>query len=316
MIILTNRQVQHESSTQNATSFSSDGNLFAEVMPEKNSEALFIAEANWNGSNLAEDYMKAEHWSTTFNGNATDEKLTNALAAAEHKKFLIYIHGFDQPFCRTLMKATRLEQEFGVTVILFSWPSHPPVPKTLIGRKATRYITNKSRRRARRAAPTLAKAFQIIGSAFKSLDAQSSLNMLVHSMGNLVLKKTIEYKQDCTAHCTIENIILHQAEVPALNHERWSDHLSAKQTFITINLNDFALKALYFVKTKRLGRSLKHLNSTKTHYVDFTHAQEVDNRHTIFLNSLDNPNIREFFQKNFSGEKWEFDQDSKITTLQ
>jgi esterase/lipase superfamily enzyme len=296
MIILSNRKAQR---SPDGTPFL-DGNLFGETMPSKTSTELFLAEGEWTGSVEFEDYENASNWKTKFHDNG-DKNTFQSLLETSDKHILVFIHGFDQPFMRSMMKAAKLEAEFDVQVVLFSWPSHPPVPKTFIGRKALRYVSNKSRRRAKRSAPALIQALKMTSEAFAAVHGNRTLNVLAHSMANLVLKRAFEYDAEYAAKLPFTNVLLHQAEVPAKGHSVWTDKLNSANTFVTINENDFALKALWLVKSARLGSSLNHLESDNITYVDLTQASDVENRHTIVLHSLSNEKIRGFLTNVFHG---------------
>lgn len=277
--------------------------LFKEHMPFKQSDQVFLANATFQGTDLKSDFDDPDAWNCDFFGKASSaaavQKLEQTLRhrLKVNPNVLVFVHGFDQSFPKTLRKATQLEEIYGVTVMLFTWPSQPPVLGKVLSNKFGRYITNKSRRRAKRSASALIQSLNLAqrtASAMQSI----SFSMLCHSMGNLALKHALLQGMSCPS---FDHVMLHQAEVPAENHQTWVNRIQSKSTFITMNENDFALMVLGPFKSPRLGTKVA-APEANAFYLDLTKTKAVGNRHTIYLNSVKNETLKRCFDQIFKGQ--------------
>lgn len=126
----------------------------------------------------------------------------------------------------------------------------------------------------------------------------NQLSLVVHSMGNFLLQKTLEHKNGLPPG--FQNIVSHQADVKSSNHVSWMPMLSAyasHKLYFTVNVLDYVLAASNMLHKingvrdrERLGRSVRikpdgiyqgYIQSS-ARYLDFTDGYGVDVMHEIF----------------------------------
>ncbi len=213
---------------------------------------------------------------------------------------LFYVHGFNQSFVECLQQARQLQQRYKVGVVLFSWPSNPG------GFIIDEY--KKAQAIAKISNVALDRIFEKIGRYITetiTTDCGVSFNLLMHSMGNFLFQGYIEDPIFTGETRFFDNIVLHQADVDNQNHAGWVDRLRyAMRVYITINERDAALDASDIISPNRLGNTVRKLNAKRANYINFTNANNVKFDHEIFGDTADrNDNIKDFFQRAFSGEK-------------
>lgn len=222
------------------------------------------------------------------------------------KHCLFYVHGYGKEFVETLEQAYRLQQKYGIEVILFSWPSNTG------GIALKQYKDVK--RRAFSSSTALDNIFEKIAEYLKFdfnkeklLECELHFNLMTYSMGNYIFQKYVEESiYDGETHM-FTNIILCQSDVDNQGHEIWVNKIQAgKRIYITINENDKILgwSDANFQKD-RLGRTAKNLISKNAIYIDFTDGKNVKNNHQVWNLDQDNPTVSKFFQSVFRGERGE-----------
>lgn len=247
-----------------------------------------------------------------------ESSLLSHIEQESDKKWVFFIHGFHQDPEENINKARSLSENHNVNVIAFAWPSRPeshtlseteiisnigqgiisgrPLPAALLHAaidtgmaylKDTSKNYKPAQRNARDSKLDLLKAFNIVSNEFKLEPC-----LLVHSMGNYLLKNVVnEEENDLPIRCN--NIILHQADVNAYNHE-WVKELyfnlvGRTNLYITTNVHDFVLSSSSIRKTlknkkniERLGQTKKNYLIGKIKYLDFSYGEHVNNEHEFF----------------------------------
>ena len=256
-------------------------------------------------------------------------------AQREQKSILFFVHGYNNDVEDVLATAEQLENKHGVIVVPFTWPANGG--GSLTGAMA--YKSDKSDARASEGALNRAvgkiqflhsllisgrkkelrtkaenkhknnpEAAQALFSKLMSKECSSTINLLCHSMGNYVFKKTLLNGDSATSQLVFDNVCLVAADANNHNHASWVENLDVrKRVYIVINENDFALKASRIKpgdeQKARLGHYLKKLNSDNAHYVNVTDANLVDNMHTYFVgDAMQNVRLRKMFTGMFNGE--------------
>lgn len=274
-----------------------------------------------------------DHKSITFYPHGKESVLFSDVAAEEYKKpWLVFLHGFHQDPAETVEKARLLQEIHGVNVVLFSWPSHPQPIKSFemqkIKKELKAYIQSmlfgfvrpdlitmlllevkkfikdftSNYKPARKNAENSTEDFY---AALFLLDQQllprvgiKRLSMIVHSMGNYLLQRTLYDKNGLPL--IFNNIVSHEADVKASNHASWVPGLfgySINKVYVTVNSADSVLAASnilhrYYKEkdTSRLGQSTR-LKPDGMHqgyiqkivkYIDFTDGEGIDCEHEIF----------------------------------
>jgi len=268
-----------------------------------------------------------------FFPKGSEAELFSGISPTElNKPWVFFVHGFNQDPQSNIDKARALSANHGVNVIAFAWPSRPVdetmgwddagksivkgVLKGLSGTaiiydllllKATRFLKDKWKnyppaiRNAEESNTDLIAALNLIKD---QLHLTRPLVLLVHSMGNYLLQKTLQGVDKLPNK--FGNIILHQADATSPGFD-WVKKLNANlhlnsqnqpaKLYITINSPDFVLGAstlrraiLRKDKVERIGQVRKNHVKGDIHYLDFSDGEWVDNEHEFFHLAKDNTN--------------------------
>jgi esterase/lipase superfamily enzyme len=255
------------------------------------------------------------------NGNHPSKKLFVELINRMLKKkrnCLFFVHGFNNVIKDVVERCMDFQKEFDVEVIAFSWPADEGL------RGATNYRSQKHEAKLSVNAldRCLEKLNEYLTKHFEETEKKNAkkkeadrekcdltFNFALHSMGNYLLKNLMNSSVYDGETLIFDNVILMAADANNEDHTQWVDRIAhRKRIYITINENDKALavsRAKFGKLQKaRLGHYTKNLLSTKAVYLDFTHAEGVDDSHAYFEKDPVNKNqaIREVFGKIFNGQ--------------
>ncbi len=223
----------------------------------------------------------------------------------DSKNCVFLVHGFRQSFKKSLKKGWRIQQRYGVEVIVFSWPSNPG------GLVISEY--RDAKRMALASAGALDKTLEKLGaylhqpfnlSALQACETRFSL--MAYSLGNLLLKNYVESNLYNEETQIFENIVLCQADVDNRGHRDWVENInSGRRIYITINENDKTLgwSDINF-QPGRLGNTFKNLNAANARYYDFSNGPYVGNTHGVFYEET-NDVVKEFFNLALNGKRVE-----------
>lgn len=256
-------------------------------------------------------------------------------ARKESKSILFFVHGYNNDVADILKTAEQLEKTHGVIVVPFTWPANGggAVSGTIA------YKSDKSDARASEGAlnRVVAKAqffhnllvsgrkkelqaqaeekhknnhpaAQALFSRLMNVECPSTLNLLCHSMGNYVLKKTLLNGGSSTSQLVFDNVCLVAADTNNYKHASWVQNIDVRnRVYIVINENDFALRAARIKpgdeQKARLGHYIKKLNSDNAHYVNVTDANLVGSMHSYFTgDAMENIKLKEMFSAMFNGK--------------
>ncbi len=293
---------------------------------------VVLAERTNDGDVLYTGLLSADANQIKFYAKGSEDTLFSTIDPAEKSKpWVFFIHGFHQDPEENIKKAKKLSNHHNVNVIAFSWPSRP-LDETLKGADVAETIIKDLAKRALGVAtiwklaidagssylndtlknykPALENAKKSKIDLLAAIDlVENKLNLsappvlLVHSMGNFLLKNTMLSIEHLPMKCS--NMILHQADVNAEGHD-WVKKLNASLTeeaklYITVNVHDFVLWASSQRKTlkqqkstERLGQTRRHYVEGDIHYLDFTYGESVNNDHEFFKLSRDKSNENVF----------------------
>lgn len=259
-------------------------------------------------------------------------------ARKENKSILFFVHGYNNDVRDVLKTAEQLEKEHGVIVVPFTWPANGGGAVT----GTIAYKSDKSDARASEGALNRAvgkiqfyhnllvtanknslqlkaelkhknnrQAAQELFSKLMSMECPSTLNLLCHSMGNYLLKKTLLNSGNATSQLVFDNSCLVAADTNNDNHAAWVENLDVrKRIYIVINENDFALKSSRIKpgdeQKARLGHYSKKLNSDNANYINVSNANLVGNLHSYFVgDAMKNVELKKMFTGMFNGESVE-----------
>ena len=277
--------------------------------------------------------VNSNYKSIDFYPRGDESQLFDSINADEYAKpWLVFLHGYHQDPEETVQKAKLLHDIHGVNVVLFSWPSHPmPIKafdvdnifdelksyalsmifsaqrpsllayflgemKNFVADYKNNY--KPARANAEKSTDDFYAALQLIAQHLRPRISQRKLSLVVHSMGNYLLQRTLLDKNDLPIK--FWNIVSHQADVKSSNHASWVSGLfgySANKLYVTVNLLDFVLASsniLHRINRKKdcecLGQSVQ-INPDGLHqgyahqmvrYLDFTDGYGIDIKHEIF----------------------------------
>ena len=183
---------------------------------------------------------------------------------AARKPVVLYVHGRGNEPKKTMKRRIleTLEADYGVKVLMFNWDSkallfHRPVPEAHEGAPYFRDVVNVMGRY--RASHPETKAINV--------------SLLVHSMGNLVLRSALDGLDLSTPGGPLfSNILMTGSDEDAEGHNRWVETLSARHTIlITINEKDSTLRKSNHPDGKTpLGLNPKPPLATNAYYLDVT----------------------------------------------
>lgn len=217
------------------------------------------------------------------------------------KPCCIFVHGFNQDWGKNFKKCKEIEA-YGVNVIAFSWPSNPG-PQRWWGKLKEYRSAQKNARRSTIALERFFDKFSDYHSSTVGLKRIRSL--VVHSLGNYLFQSFVSglgFEQQVRF---LNNIILHQADVNSVGHEKWADSLAVNcRVLATINETDDILDYSDIINPDRLGNTLENLNSNVIKYFNFGRIPEADDEHRLWVPpTTENTSAKQFFASVFNGKK-------------
>ena len=276
-----------------------------------------------------------------------------------HRNWLLFLHGNNQEFEDNIKKCQRLHDQYGMNIIAFSWPSRPSVSKQdmadaarklsfdalivraltaavpVLGKKLFRKLSQylKSEINAQKSAAAFNKVLGLVENRIKGdfSDGELKLNFLSYSLGNRVLRHTVDEDSFDNGDGLFSNHIMCQADVDHDNHELWVDDMDySKRLYITHNEYDLVLGVSDIQNRDRLGNTTDTLPiDLPCRYVDFSEGKNVAGTHTLFFlnengndKQLDDGSIkydnsttvRKFFNNTFLGKNVFPNRDPAIST--
>ncbi|MEJ2317026.1 MAG: alpha/beta hydrolase [Gammaproteobacteria bacterium] len=261
-----------------------------------------------------------------------------AQAREEKRSILFFVHGYNNDVEDVLNRAHHMEKRYGVIVVPFSWPADGGGLKGVANYKNDKNDAKASVVALDRMLGFINRNLVLLTSnnltGFwheasrkhpKDLEKRDSLyarlvdkhcpftiNLMLHSMGNYVLKQMLKSSISVGTGLTFDNILMVAADTNNLDHSLWVDRLHfRRRLYITINEDDNALAASRMKsgqdQLSRLGHTLSGLMSTKAKYINFTNAPYVGNSHAYFEGNAvtRNKQIHRFFRLALNGKSAE-----------
>jgi len=250
---------------------------------------------------------KATFWSEDSIAYEKVDSLTLMQMMSERPgNWLMFVHGAGKTFQRAVWRAFDIAYYYNMNVVAYSWPSADPRDLSFKGFKHQLMKYQQS-------LPHFKKSFEFIR-AFKehSMKANESLNLLLHSMGNMLLEDLVNNGElNDMPHDLFDNVILNAASVKQENHKAWVEKLKIqKRIYITMNRGDVNLKGVrvFLRQGIQLGQKLKSPPADNAIYINFTKAVGFKlppgKSHTYFMaETADNhPEIKAFYNNIFNGK--------------
>lgn len=253
------------------------------------------------------------------------------------RNFALFVHGFNNNMQDALDRAAAFQRNYGVEVLVFSWPANGGGAKGVVSYKSDKSDARASIGALDRVLEKLNGSLQTIHAQheervtkianerfaddaaawdqFYTTEAEKwcpfSINLILHSMGNYLFKCLVQSSVYHGQELIFDNVVMAAADTNTENHASWVEKIPArKRIFITINEDDFALKASRMKmgerQRARLGHYLFNLNANNAIYVNFTNAKHVGRSHGYFEGKpLQNPKVKAFFKHALNGKEAE-----------
>jgi esterase/lipase superfamily enzyme len=225
------------------------------------------------------------------------------------KPVVVFVHGRGDEPKKSLqggafvtgLAVHKIELGYDVSVLMFNWDSDFPGMEFWDRDQPLRNTEPAAERFA--GLLSQLKAYQA-----EKLDRPRPV-LLTHSMGSIVLQKTIEANNWLTESC-FKYVLLSQPDADDVGHEDWVEKLaSVEKLFITMNANDWVL--LKSTQSRPAGRKALGLVpgsfSNKATYIDLSNAGlrgKKDEDHEVFGKNAMNGQVHvcEFFTQVITGK--------------
>ncbi len=252
------------------------------------------------------------------------------------RNLLFFVHGFNNDLKAVLDRAHKLEKNFNVEVVPFSWPANGGGVKGIASYKSDKrdarasvgaldrcfgklfgYLEAFNEERVRRVCDEAEKKYPDNIELRDSYITEEcdrgcpfTVNMLLHSMGNYLFKHVLKSSVYRGNRLLFDNVILASADTNNKDHVEWVNRIQARRrVYITINEDDSVLMASRMKagqeQLARLGHYRYNLHSNQVAYVSFTGSKHVGNSHAYFEDALKNPQVKKFFQLAINGKRTE-----------
>ena len=258
----------------------------------------------------------------------------SADGSGKGRNLLFFVHGYNNDVVSVLDRAERLETNYGVEVIPFTWPAHGGGARGVVSYKSDKRDALASTGALDRCLGRLAEILKGIHEEHvRQVEAEANrrfpddaekwdrffsaqahkwcpftINMMLHSMGNYVFKHLLKSSVYRGEQLVFDNVLMVAADTNNENHVEWVDRIHCRgRIYITINERDSALSAsrmkLGEQQKARLGHHPYRLDSRQAVYVDFTDQSHVTTSHAYFEDRpLRNAQVRKFFDEAINGD--------------
>ena len=257
--------------------------------------------------------------------------IDSALAERDNPKHIVFfVHGFNNALEDVVLRCDLLAKTYGVEVVAFSWPANgggvrgvasylddkrdaqasvvaldramDKARQLLLDLRASAIDSIIGEARKERGARVNSERFRERVSAMADADCPVRTTLMLHSMGNYLLERTLKSSALRGSLPLFDNIAICAADVNNAMHAEWIDRLQPRsRLYVTINEDDGALRASRLKggdeQLARLGHWTNQLDSTQATYVDFTNVKRVGSSHAYFEGEpVENPAVKKFFK--------------------
>lgn len=249
------------------------------------------------------------------------------------KHLLLFVHGFNNNMEDVLERAARLEEQYGVEVLCFSWPANGGGARGVLSYKSDKrdalasigaldrvlekmkvlleefnaHYVAELEGKAQKKFANNGEAWDRYFSKEVNKRCPFTINLMLHSMGNYLFKHLLSSSTYNANHLMFDNVIMVAADANNEQHAQWVDRIQCRnRVYITINEKDSALMASRMKMGEqqkvRLGHYTKKLDSKIATYIDVTDQPHVGDSHAYFEgDALANKKVEAFFHTVFNG---------------
>lgn len=264
------------------------------------------------------------------------------MLSAERRNIVLFVHGYNNTALDAVRRAWKIQEKYGVEVIVFTWPSNGGGSRFLedLHGKLS-YKSDKSDARSSIGAldRVLSRMHDLIMQLNKGVFSEASdwakkhnphnaeerkrliaqylrkqscpfnVSILAHSMGNYLYKKMLLSSDErLSRNIYFDNVILKAADANHSRHRERVEKINIRQrVYILINTNDSALglstRKVGDQQEPRLGNTIAHQNAANATYIDFTGS--IGDEHSYFTCEDITTDLRKlevFFKSALNGE--------------
>ncbi len=228
--------------------------------------------------------------------------------AAKNKDFVVYGEGMGKTFPSAVDRATRLTRLYDVVTIMFDWPSHRP---GLSGSKD--YKT--ARLQCKDISKPMVKLFNEINDLKQAKKiADQKMALLLHSLGNRLIKEAVTNNFLEVKTKLFDNIVLNAACVKMRGHKKWLEKLIIQdKIYVTRNNHDRTLNLARIAGlSKRLGMHNRWRKANNAIYLNFSEPLKHEHNYFLMNNLLRrHPDIKLIYDDIFHAKNISFDDIKK-----
>jgi hypothetical protein len=227
------------------------------------------------------------------------EGFEEGMAAVNHgEDILLFVHGHGKSMPSVLTRASRIRDKYGVTVVVFDWPS-------------MNMNFNTSLSRVRRCGENFYNLLLQFDRYREQMQVGQSLTLMLHSLGNyFITHLVVNGNNQYLDRPIFDNIIMNSAAVRSREHGKVLSQIRfTRRLYVVINRNDRVLRGAQLLTSGRmLGNEVMKPLASGAVYVDFTCVAGTE--HTYFTGYNDfeysQPAIGYFFDEAIHGRKVDF----------
>lgn len=281
--------------------------IFASVRNCEENEAMFM---NYD----CNKEQKIHYFKIYFKGNNWNcvpaQNLSQCLKGIDSSSAVVYVEGLGKTFLTAIDRSTLFSRQYGKQIIMFDWPTYRP---DLNGGKNFRISLNESEE--------VSKIFCVFLDSLNTYKvnhprAFKSLSLLMHSMGNLLLKHAVENGCLKIQNELFNTIIFNAACVSQKNHSQWMKKINIqKKLYVTINNRDKVLRGAKLVTklSRQLGQQPKPEYAANALYIDFSRVLEKEHNYFLFPSVLNtHPYIKDIYNLLLSGTEPDFSDENRF----
>jgi hypothetical protein len=222
---------------------------------------------------------------------------------------VVYGEGMGKEFSGAIDRATRLTRVYDVTTVMFDWPTYRP---NLSGGKNYRKAQIQSTEVSR----SLCDLFTELEKMKPVFNADSlNLSLLLHSLGNRLIKEAVMNDFINTKTKLFDNIILNAACVKMRRHRKWLEKLNIQdEIYLTRNNKDRTLLLAKLAGfTEQLGRRSALRKAKNAIYLNFSPVLEREHNYFLLTNLLaKHPDLKTIYSDIFHGKTINFGDEKKF----
>ncbi len=222
---------------------------------------------------------------------------------------LVYVEGMGKTFPSNLDRATRVTRLYGVTTVMFDWPTYSPF---MSGGKNYKVARMQS-----------VEVSRSLGKLFSDLDRLRTsgvtgyvkMSLVLHSLGNRLIKDAVKRKHIGVNGKLFDNIILNAPCVSKRGHKKWMESMKIqREIYITRNNHDKTLVLAGIVAlSKQMGRHFGLRKAENATYINFSKVLKREHNYFLMTNVLRaHPDIKLLYDDLFHGRNVSFDDPAKF----